>query len=121
MTAATHVLGASVGRPAAGVAVALPAPDPAGGRVPAEPGETGGDGRHRCGAATAAGVDRLVPGAGSYAAARGAAAFCPEVRGAAAFCPEVTVTDTDGGGHYHVPLPLPPFACSAYRRSQRGS
>ena len=42
-----------------------------------------------------------------------------EARGAAAFFPTVTVefTVAEGGGHYHVPLLLSPFAYSTYRGS----
>lgn len=107
MTVSTHVLDASTGRPAGGVAVALSFRDSSGGWVAVESGETDGDGRHRFGASTEAGVYRLVFGTGAYF----------EARGVAAFYPEVTITFTVAEGHCHVPLLLSPFAYSTYRGS----
>ena len=107
MTVSTHVLDASVGRPAAGVGVALSFLDSVGAWMDVESGETDGDGRHRFGAPTGPGVYRLVFGTGAYFAARGVTAFYPEV----------TITFTVSGGHYHVPLLLSPFAYSTYRGS----
>jgi 5-hydroxyisourate hydrolase len=109
MTVSTHVLDASTGHPAADVAVALAFAGPAGGWVAVESGETDGDGRHRFGAATEPGTYRLVFGTGAYFAARGVAAFYPEVT--------ITFTVADPGAHYHVPLLLSPFAYSTYRGS----
>lgn len=109
MTVSTHVLDASAGRPAAGVALSLSVAGACGDWVPVESGETDGDGRHRFGAATEPGVYRLVFGTGAYFAAAGVAAFYPEV--------PVTFTVADAGAHYHVPLLLSPFAYSTYRGS----
>ncbi len=109
MTVSTHVLDANAGRPAAGVAVSLSVHGVSGDWVTVETGETGADGRHRFGAATEAGVYRLVFGTGGYFAARGVAAFYPEVT--------ITFTVSGAGGHYHVPLLLSPFAYSTYRGS----
>jgi 5-hydroxyisourate hydrolase len=106
MTVSTHVLDATHGTPAAGVAVSLVAAA-ADGWVAVESGSTGADGRHRFEAETAAGMYRLVFGTGGYFAARGVAAFYPEV----------TITFTVTAGHYHVPLLLSPFAYSTYRGS----
>lgn len=106
MTVSTHVLDATLGTPAAGVAVSLVA-DTADGWLAIESGSTGADGRHRFEAATEPGVYRLVFGTGGYFAARGVAAFYPEV----------TITFTVTAGHYHVPLLLSPFAYSTYRGS----
>ncbi|GAA3445679.1 hydroxyisourate hydrolase [Planomonospora venezuelensis] len=103
MSLSTHVLDAALGRPAAGVAVRLES----GGTVVAE-GRTDADGR-LSGWSPGAGVHRLVFGTGDYFAARGVAAFYPEV--AVAF----TIDDPDE--HYHVPLLLSPFAYSTYRGS----
>ena len=103
----THVLDASVGRPASGVAVTLSVYGPSGDWIAVESGETDGDGRHRFGAAVSPGVYRLVFGTGAYF----------EARGVVAFYPEVTITFTVSGGHYHVPLLLSPFAYSTYRGS----
>jgi len=107
VTVSTHVLDASVGGPASGVAVMLSFLDSSGAWVAVESAETDGDGRHRFGAATGPGVYRLVFGTGAYFAARGVAAFYPEV----------TITFTVVDGHYHVPLLLSPFAYSTYRGS----
>ncbi len=106
MTVSTHVLDAVTGRPAAGVPVSL-AFRSAGGWVAVESGETDADGRHRFGAATEPGVYRMAFGTEGYFAARGVAAFYPEV----------VITFTAGDGHYHVPLLLSPFAYSTYRGS----
>jgi 5-hydroxyisourate hydrolase len=107
VTVSTHVLDASVGRPASGVAVTLSVYGSSGDWVAVESGETDGDGRHRFGASTSSGVYRLVFGTGAYFAARGVAAFYPEV----------TITFIVAEGHYHVPLLLSPFAYSTYRGS----
>ncbi len=109
MSVSTHVLDASAGRPAAGVPVSLSARAASGDWVTVETGETGADGRHRFGAATEAGVYRLVFGTGGYFAGRGVAAFYPEVT--------ITFTVVAGDGHYHVPLLLSPFGYSTYRGS----
>jgi 5-hydroxyisourate hydrolase len=109
VTISTHVLDASAGQPAAGVAVSLSFAALPGDWVPVESGETDGDGRHRFGSATEPGTYRVVFGTGAYFAARGVAAFYPEVT--------VTFTVTDPGAHYHVPLLLSPFAYSTYRGS----
>jgi 5-hydroxyisourate hydrolase len=106
MTVSTHVLDASAGQPAAGVAVALSSLS-SGSWRDVESGETDGDGRHRFAAATAPGTYRLVFGTGLYFAAREVAAFYPEVT--------ITFTVADPGAHYHVPLLLSPFAYSTYR------
>jgi 5-hydroxyisourate hydrolase len=109
MTVSTHVLDASAGQPAAGVAVSLSSAGPSGSWVPVEPGQTDGDGRYRFWAVTEPGMYRLVFGTGAYFAARGVAAFYPEVT--------ITFTVADPGTHYHVPLLLSPFAYSTYRGS----
>jgi 5-hydroxyisourate hydrolase len=111
MTVSTHVLDATAGVPAAGVALSLSYRDPAGepdfAWAPAGSGQTDADGRHRFDTATEPGVYRLTFGTGAYFAARGVATFYPEV----------TVTFSVSGGHYHVPLLLSPFAYSTYRGS----
>ncbi len=109
MTVSTHVLDASVGRPAAGVLVSLSMRGFSGDWVSVETGSTDGEGRHRFGAVTDTGVYRLVFGTGEYFAARGVAAFYPQV--------VITFTVADGAGHCHVPLLLSPFAYSTYRGS----
>jgi 5-hydroxyisourate hydrolase len=104
MTVSAHVLDATLGAPAAGVTVSL-VRESAGGWEAIESGSTDSGGRHRFEARTPPGVYRLVFGTGGYFAARGAAAFYPEV----------TITFTVTEGHYHVPLLLSPFAYSTYR------
>ena len=106
MTVSTHVLDATLGTQASGIAVSLVAAA-ADGWVAVESGSTGSDGRHRFEAETAPGMYRLVFGTGGYFAGRGVTAFYPEV----------IITFTVTGGHYHVPLLLAPFAYSTYRGS----
>jgi 5-hydroxyisourate hydrolase len=109
VTVSTHVLDAAVGKPAAGVPVSLSSLDSSLGWRPVEAGETDADGRHRFGVSTGPGVYRLVFDTGAYFAARGVAAFYPEVT------ITFTIAASDSGGHYHVPLLLSPFAYSTYR------
>jgi 5-hydroxyisourate hydrolase len=103
----THVLDATAGRPAAGVAVTLA--DIAGGVVAT--GVTNSDGR-----VADLGPDRLAPGdyridfrTGDYFAARGQQTFYPQV--------SIVFSVSADQGHYHVPLLLSPFAYSTYRGS----
>jgi 5-hydroxyisourate hydrolase len=105
MTLSTHVLDASRGKPAAGVAVRLTAAD---GRELAT-AVTDDDGRVRELGALAAGDYRLAFATGEYFAATGQQGFYPEV--------VVTFTVTDPGQHHHVPLLLSPYAYSTYRGS----
>jgi 5-hydroxyisourate hydrolase len=98
----THILDATSGRPAAGVAVRLEGAD---GGVIAE-ATTDADGRvGKLAVDLDTGVYRLVFDTGAY---------FPQT-----FYPEVVVTfRADGPGqHYHVPLLLSPFAYSTYRGS----
>ncbi|MHA6617956.1 hydroxyisourate hydrolase [Pseudonocardia sp. DLS-67] len=105
MTLSTHVLDASRGTPAAGVAVRLTTRD---GRELAAT-VTDADGRARDLGALAAGDYRLTFATGEYFAATGQQGFYPEV--------VVTFTVTDPGQHHHVPLLLSPYAYSTYRGS----
>jgi 5-hydroxyisourate hydrolase len=107
VTISTHVLDASVGAPARGVAVVVEHRDRDGEWTPAARGTTDGDGRLRVPLDGDAGEWRLTFGTGGYFAARGVESFYPEV----------TVTFTVTAGHYHVPLLLSPFAYSTYRGS----
>lgn len=103
----THVLDATAGRPASGVAVTLSTA--AGARIAS--GVTDADGR-----VADLGPDRLEPGSyridfdtGGYFAARGQDTFYPQV--------SITFGVSADQGHYHVPLLLSPFAYSTYRGS----
>ena len=116
-TLSTHVLDATAGQPAAGVAVRLERRGPDG-WSPAGAGQTDADGRLRLGGGTDGqgsapgfepGVYRITFDSGAYFEARGTASFYPEVT--------VTFEVTGQGGHYHVPLLLSPYAYSTYRGS----
>jgi 5-hydroxyisourate hydrolase len=102
----THVLDASSGRPAAGVAVLLERAAP---WTRVEESRTDAGGRLRFAAALEPGGYRITFATGPYFAARGVATFYPEVA--------VTFTVASGTEHYHVPLLLSPFAYSTYRGS----
>ena len=109
-TVTTHVLDASLGRPAAGVPVRLE--HVTGGRpsLVAE-ASTDEDGRVRD-----FGPDGLPPG--TYRVVFGTAAYFAR-SGQHTFYPEVAVSFLidHASGHYHVPLVLSPFAYSTYRGS----
>lgn len=103
----THVLDTSLGRPAAGVEVALETLD--GASLGA--GTTDADGRvARLGPEHLdAGDYRLRFDSGAYYAASGVEGFYPEV--------VIAFTVTGAEAHYHVPLLLNPFGYSTYRGS----
>jgi 5-hydroxyisourate hydrolase len=106
MSLSTHVLDASRGTPATGVAVRLTT---TGGQELAA-AVTDADGRVReLAADLAAGDYRLAFATGEYFAANGQRGFYPEV--------VVTFTVTDPEQHHHVPLLLSPYAYSTYRGS----
>ncbi len=105
MSLSTHVLDATSGRPATGLAVRLVR----GGEVLAE-AVTDADGRVRAPFPDlAAGTYALTFDTGGYFAATGQQGFYPEVT--------VTFSVTEPGRHHHVPLLLSPFAYSTYRGS----
>ena len=116
VTLSTHVLDATAGRPAAGVAVRLEHLSP-GGWAPAGQGHTSADGRLVLassgdggrGPGFEPGVYRITFGSGAYFEARGTPSFYPEIT--------ITFEMTGGSAHYHVPLLLSPFAYSTYRGS----
>ncbi|SIN68731.1 hydroxyisourate hydrolase [Agromyces cerinus] len=106
----THVLDATVGRPAEGVPVELAVRE-ASGWVLVGTGATDADGR-----ATGLGPASVAPGeyrlrfdTGAFFAGRGAETFYPEV--------VVHFEVAEAGRHVHVPLLLSPFAYSTYRGS----
>lgn len=106
----THVLDATGGRPAAGVAVELLVREGASWRS-LDTAVTDADGRvSRIGADDPPpGVYRLRFDTADWFAARGVEAFYPEV--------VLTFHVADDGRHVHAPLLLSPFAYSTYRGS----
>jgi 5-hydroxyisourate hydrolase len=106
----THVLDATAGRPAAGVAVELLVADGGGWRS-LDAAVTDADGR-----VSRIGADELP--AGDYRLRFDTAAWFAS-HGVEAFYPEVVLTFhvADDGRHVHAPLLLSPFAYSTYRGS----
>lgn len=101
----THILDATVGAPASGVAVTLVR---RGGEL-VDDGLTDADGR------LALGPDALAPG--DYTLAFETGAYF-DARGVATFYPSVSIAFTVAElPHYHVPLLLSPFGYSTYRGS----
>ncbi len=111
-TLSTHVLDATRGGPAVGIAVRLerPAEHPQEFVVLAE-AHTDADGRvDRVGETDLApGTYQLTFATGEYFAALGRPTFYPQV--------QITFTVGEPGQHYHVPVLLSPFAYSTYRGS----
>ncbi len=105
----THVLDTRLGRPAAGVVVALSRVD--GDRVLAvAEARTDADGRVRAlGDALAPGSYRLSFDVGAYFRAQGEPALFARVT--------LDLDVTAEVRHYHVPLLVSPFACVSYRGS----
>ena len=108
----SHVLDASTGRPAAGVAVELEVLEAAG-WAPAGAGLTDEDGRVGDllpqGTEPSAATYRIRFDTGGYFGARGVETFYPAVT--------VEFTVRTPGRHHHVPLLLSPFGYSTYRGS----
>jgi 5-hydroxyisourate hydrolase len=105
MSVSTHVLDATTGRPAAGVAVALLA-----GETVVARGVTDADGRCRLvEGTTGPGTHRLVFDTGAWFARQERETFYPEV--------VLTFAVREPAEHHHVPLLLSPFAYSTYRGS----
>jgi 5-hydroxyisourate hydrolase len=108
----THVLDATLGRPAAGVAVRLETRGNGGTWTTVATGHTGTDGRLAGwlpDGEPAAGVHRRPFGTGAYFAGRGVAALYPEIT--------ITFEVRDAGEHFHLPVLLSPYAYSTYRGS----
>ncbi|OAN42367.1 hydroxyisourate hydrolase [Mycolicibacterium iranicum] len=105
MNLSTHVLDATTGQPAVGIAVTLSL---AGVVIAAD--VTDDDGRIAAlGTDLAAGVYRLRFDTAAYFAAHSITGFYPEVL--------ITFDITDAASHFHVPLLLSPYAYSTYRGS----
>ena len=104
----THVLDTSLGRPAAGVAVALERDG-----VVIGQGVTDADGRCKTlladGVRPSLGTHRLTFDVGAYFASSGRMTFFPMV--------QITFAVTAPAEHHHVPLLLSPFSYSTYRGS----
>ncbi|HWC84488.1 MAG TPA: hydroxyisourate hydrolase [Pseudonocardiaceae bacterium] len=108
MSLSTHVLDATRGTPAAGVAVRVES------RVdgcwqPSATGVTDADGRARDLGHPGVGSHRITFDTGEYFDRLGVAAFYPEVT--------ITFEVRDADAHHHVPLLLSPYAFSTYRGS----
>ena len=105
----THVLDTTLGRPAAGVPVALAALAD-GSWTSIDSGVTDDDGRRASlgPSAVPPGRYRFTFDTAAYFAATGQVGFHPEV---------VVTFDVVDDSHYHVPLLLSPFAYSTYRGS----
>lgn len=108
MSLSTHVLDATAGVPAAGVAVTVESRVDGGWRRIAE-GRTDADGRVRELGSPGVGTHRISFDTGGYFTRTGVRAFYPEVT--------VTFEIVDAEAHHHVPLLLSPFAFSTYRGS----
>src|SRR3712207_7488921 len=103
MSVSTHVLDAGLGRPAAGVAVALYAGDECLAR-----GSTDADGRCRLTEEpTATGPHRLVFGTGEWFAGQGRGTFWPGGG--------LSLAVREPAEHHHVPALPSPFPSSSHR------
>ena len=112
MSISTHVLDASLGVPARGMAVVLQRHGDDGRWSELRSGTTNDDGR--CPEIgddldVSVGTYRLRFATGEYFAAAGTETFYPVV--------DLTFEVVDAGAHHHVPLLLSPFAFSTYRGS----
>ena len=112
-TITTHVLDTALGKPAAGLSVALERVAADGRTTQIGAGMTDNDGRLRDllapGQSAEPGDYRLRFETGAYFARDNREAFYPVVT--------VTFQVANGNAHYHVPLLLNPFGYSTYRGS----
>ena len=117
MSLSTHVLDASLGRPAQGVPIHLKRSGDSAAHANSSPiftAFTDPDGRYRHqetgkDVPLAAGIYELTFDTAAYFAGSGQVGFYPKVT--------VTFEITDVTAHHHVPLLLSPFAFSTYRGS----
>ena len=110
-TISTHVLDTSLGRPAAGIVVALYRREPDATWFELGRGKTDNDGRipKTASPELSPGVYRLVFETGPYLDRAHGGGFWPEV--------PLVFTIYDATAHYHVPLLLSPHGISSYRGS----
>ncbi|MCL2581569.1 MAG: hydroxyisourate hydrolase [Streptosporangiales bacterium] len=108
MSLSTHVLDATSGTPAAGVAVSVESRSRDAWHL-VERATTNADGRVNDLGDPGPGVHRLTFDTAGYFGRLDVQAFYPEVT--------VTFEVTDPDAHHHVPLLLSPFAYSTYRGS----
>lgn len=108
MSLSTHVLDATTGTPAVGVAVRVDSRVGASWQ-PSATGVTDLDGRVRDLGNPGVGVHRVTFDTGGYFDRLGVPGFYPEVA--------ITFQVRDADSHHHVPLLLSPFAFSTYRGS----
>ena len=114
MTISTHVLDASAGRPASGMALTLFRLDGPDGSTAVQVGSGTTDEDGRCPELADAveltvGVYRLRFETGAWFAGTGTPSFYPVA--------EITFEVVDAAAHHHVPLLLSPYAFSTYRGS----
>ena len=115
VTVSTHVLDASLGRPAQGVPTALFHQHARGDWTELLRGNTDADGRLKGVSSTGEplqlshGIHRIDFETAAYFASVGQTGFYPQV--------SITFEVLDPLAHYHVPLLLSPFAYSTYRGS----
>ncbi len=108
MSLSTHVLDATTGTPASGVAVVVESQLDGQWRQIAA-ADTDADGRVGALGDPGPGTHRIRFDTGGYFARAGVRAFYPEVT--------VTFAIVDAAAHHHVPLLLSPFSYSTYRGS----
>ncbi|HYO34363.1 MAG TPA: hydroxyisourate hydrolase [Nocardioidaceae bacterium] len=115
MTVSTHVLDASLGRPARDVPVSLFQQHVSGDWRELLRGTTDADGRLKAVSSTGEplqlnhGIHRIDFETATYFASSGQTGFYPQV--------SIIFEVLDPSAHYHVPLLLSPFAYSTYRGS----
>ena len=110
MSLSTHILDLSLGRPAAGVELALTRQSDGDGWTPLDTARTNENGRvESFGPVTEPGTYRIRFQLAAYFAGRKQSCFYPFA--------DVVFTIDDPGQHYHVPLLVSPYGYSTYRGS----
>ena len=110
MSLSTHILDLSLGRPAAGVELALTGRSDGDGWTPLDTARTDENGRvESLGPVTEPGTYRIRFQLAGYFARRQQSCFHPFA--------DVVFNIDDPGQHYHVPLLVSPYGYSTYRGS----